>query len=269
MFITYKINDHIYQIKDPMGVLTTLIIGETSAILIDTGYGIFNLKEYVRKITDKKLIVMNSHGHMDHSCGNYLFDEVYLNHLDNDLVKKHNSLEWRKRNIQTARRMNLIDESYDVNEYLSKNEGNIKDLKIGSVFNIGNLNIEIIDLRGHTTGSVGFLIKEDRILVTSDGICPFVWIFLEESTTFKVYKEMLKETLNLEFDHFLVGHGAGKLLPRSRMEEFYQTALDLTIEKSVKVEFNNFDNANSYCFTLGKMYDQDDSGIVFDPNRME
>ena len=27
MFITYKINDHIYQIKDPMGVLTTLIIG--------------------------------------------------------------------------------------------------------------------------------------------------------------------------------------------------------------------------------------------------
>ena len=27
-FITYKINDQIYQIKDPMGVLTTLIIGK-------------------------------------------------------------------------------------------------------------------------------------------------------------------------------------------------------------------------------------------------
>ena len=43
------------------------------------------------------------------------------------------------------------------------------------------------------------LIKEQNILVTSDAICPFVWIFLKESTTFKVYKEMLKKTLNLKF----------------------------------------------------------------------
>ena len=48
MFITYKINDQIYQIKDPMGVLTTLIIGKNNAMLIDTGYGIFNLKEYIK-----------------------------------------------------------------------------------------------------------------------------------------------------------------------------------------------------------------------------
>ena len=163
----------------------------------------------------------------------------------------------------------LIDESFDEEAYLNKREGNLKYLNIHDIFDLGDLTIEIINLEGHTQGSVGFLIKELNILVTSDAICPFVWIFLKESTTFKVYKEMLKNTLNLNFDYFLVGHGAGKLLPKSRMEKFYQTALDLTIEKSVKVEFNNFDDANSYCYTKGKMYDQEDSGIVFDPNRME
>lgn len=268
-FITYKINDQIYQIKDPMGVLTTLIIGKNKAMLIDTGYGIFNLREYIKTITDLELIVMNSHGHMDHSGGNYLFDEIYIHQNDEDLVKLHNSINWRKRNIKSAKNLNLINESFDEETYLSKREGKLKYLNIHDIFDLGDLTIEIVNLEGHTTGSVGFLIKEQNILVTSDAICPFVWIFLKESTTFKVYKEMLKKTLNLKFDYFLVGHGAGKLLPKSRMEKFYQTALDLTIEKSVKVEFNNFDDANSYCYTKGKMYDQEDSGIVFDPNRME
>ena len=44
-FTTFKINHHIYQIKDAMGVLTTLIIGKEKALLIDTGYGLYNLKK--------------------------------------------------------------------------------------------------------------------------------------------------------------------------------------------------------------------------------
>jgi glyoxylase-like metal-dependent hydrolase (beta-lactamase superfamily II) len=72
------INDHIYQIKDPMGVLMTLIIGKNKAMLIDTGYGIQNIYEHVLTLTKLPLIVVNSHGHMDHSCGNYLFPEIYI-----------------------------------------------------------------------------------------------------------------------------------------------------------------------------------------------
>ena len=35
-----------------------------------------------------------------------------------------------------------------------------------------------------------------------------------------------------------------------------------------KVSFPNFDNANSYCYTKGVMYNQDHCGIVFDPNKL-
>ena len=37
-FTIYQINDHIYQLKDPMGVLTTLVIGKDKACPADTLY---------------------------------------------------------------------------------------------------------------------------------------------------------------------------------------------------------------------------------------
>ena len=89
-FITYQVNDHIYQLKDPMGVLTTLVIGKEKALLVDTAYGIGDLKEAITNITKLPLVVINSHGHMDHSCGNYQFDEVYIDKRDLELCKKHN-----------------------------------------------------------------------------------------------------------------------------------------------------------------------------------
>ena len=73
-FINIKINDHIYQIKDRMGVLMTLIIGKEQAMLIDTGYGIYNIYDHIRSITSLPLIVVNSHGHMDHCCGTPCLD---------------------------------------------------------------------------------------------------------------------------------------------------------------------------------------------------
>ena len=49
-----KYNDNLYQFKDPLGVLSTLLIGKEKALLFDTCYGIGDLKEEVRKITDKE-----------------------------------------------------------------------------------------------------------------------------------------------------------------------------------------------------------------------
>ena len=47
-FKTFQINDHIYQFKDPLGVLCTLIIGKEKAMLIDTCYGIGDLPSLIK-----------------------------------------------------------------------------------------------------------------------------------------------------------------------------------------------------------------------------
>ena len=55
-----------------------LLEGEKQALLIDTGWGCDSLKELVNSLTDKPLLVINTHYHSDHAGGNYLFDEVMV-----------------------------------------------------------------------------------------------------------------------------------------------------------------------------------------------
>ena len=55
-----------------------LLEGEEKALLIDTGYAIGNLRAYVEKITDKPVVVVNSHFHPDHSGGNGEWEEVLV-----------------------------------------------------------------------------------------------------------------------------------------------------------------------------------------------
>ncbi len=268
-FKTFKINDHIFQFKDPMGVLTTLIIGKNKAMLIDTAYGIGDLKKQIEEITKLPLIVIDSHGHMDHTGGNYQFNEVYISSLDIKLCKKHNSLDWRKNNVETAKNLNILPDDFNENIYITHNEGNLVPLETNTIFDLGEIHIKIIPMEGHTKGSIGCLDIEDKILVVTDATCPFVWLFLEESTTVDIYIKMLERTLKLDFDYILLGHGAGTLLPKNRVIEFLNTAKELDLSKSVKVTFNHFENLNSYCYTKYKLYDQSGSGIVFDPKKIE
>lgn len=55
-----------------------LLEGNEKAMLIDTGWGAGNLRACVEKLTDKPLIVVNTHFHPDHSAGNGEFEEVFL-----------------------------------------------------------------------------------------------------------------------------------------------------------------------------------------------
>lgn len=267
-FTNYQINDHIWQIKDPMGVLTTLIVGNERALLIDTAYGIGDLKSYLQKFTILPLIVVNSHGHMDHSCGNYQFEKIYISKKDKNLCKVHNSTTRRMKNIKNALKNNLIDETYNIEKYLNQGTGNLVNLEENTCFNLGGLTIKAINMEGHTAGSLGFLIEEDKILVTSDAACPFVWLFLEESTTVTTYIKMLERIIKLDFNGILLGHGVGNLLDKSRLIEFLEIAKNIDLKESIKVTFNDFENYNSYCYTKYKLYDQNGAGIVFDPNKI-
>ena len=266
-FRLVKYNDNVMQFCDPLGVLATLVVGEEKALLFDTCYGIGNLYEEVKAVCDKELIVVNSHGHMDHSCGNYQFKEVYINKKALELCKRHNGYETRLKNIERARKANLISNSFDTDSYLKQNEGNLKFIKYGHIFDLGGITLEVIDMVGHTLGSIGLYSKELKLLLASDASCPFVWLFLPESQSVSTYIKMLEKTLKLDFDSFLVGHGA-RLLPKYRMQEFLDVAKGIDMEKAVKVHFDGFEDTNPYCYTLGKMYDQDGCGVVFDPDKL-
>ena len=59
-----------------------LVVGKDRACVIDTMNAYTDLYQAVRKITDKPVTVVNTHGHPDHIFGNVYFQEAYLHPAD-------------------------------------------------------------------------------------------------------------------------------------------------------------------------------------------
>ena len=76
-----------------------LVIGEEKACVIDTMNGYNDLYQAVRRITDKPLTVINTHGHPDHIFGNIYFDRAFLHPADLPLARsfiEEPALIWAK-----------------------------------------------------------------------------------------------------------------------------------------------------------------------------
>ena len=63
---TFQIQDNVYVLKDSYGNCSNLVIGDNKALLFDTGLGVEDLRSEVNKLTKLPLMVINSHGHLDH-----------------------------------------------------------------------------------------------------------------------------------------------------------------------------------------------------------
>ena len=78
-YMPYKITDNTWVISFMNGSeYMYLLEGNDKALLIDTGYGAGNLKTFVEGLTDKPVLVVNTHFHPDHSAGNGEFEEVMV-----------------------------------------------------------------------------------------------------------------------------------------------------------------------------------------------
>ncbi|MCW2601566.1 MAG: hypothetical protein JWM02_3395 [Frankiales bacterium] len=77
-FATTRINEDTYLIGEPPHVNNYLIIGRERAVLFDTGMGIANIRQVVEELTDRDVLVVNSHYHFDHIGGNALFSDIAI-----------------------------------------------------------------------------------------------------------------------------------------------------------------------------------------------
>ena len=98
-FKIIELNDHLIVIREKLSdvdprFLTEysniyLLFGSHSALLIDTGCGIFPIKPIIDSlIGNKKLIVINTHAHWDHVGGNHEFSEVHIHRVEANLISK-------------------------------------------------------------------------------------------------------------------------------------------------------------------------------------
>ena len=203
-----------YRIENS-GVHTDLLVGEHHALLFDTGYGFEDLHALVRRITDLPLYVVNSHGHVDHAAGNWQFNEVFIHPADVPVCVEHNGPRMRMAELDQAE----LPEGFCLEEYLSHGCGRLRPVGEGDVFDLGGKTLEVVELPGHTAGSIGLYWREEKLLYVGDAVNCFVWLFLPEATKLSVYRDTLYKVRDMDIDRMIQSHEP-RVMPKSCLDDY-------------------------------------------------
>ena len=139
-----------------------LICGNMAALLIDTGYGIGNLKAVIEQITDLPLIVFNTHWHGDHTGGNGQFDTVYLHEYDMSY--------WNSALELPEERLLPKTLEYKADDLIPLEKVNVRPVTDGMTFDLGGRTETVIHVPGHSAGNCMLLDDKTGILFSGDAI---------------------------------------------------------------------------------------------------
>lgn len=208
LFRSEKVSPHLTRIIAPCGVCVYLAEGSRRAALLDTGFGIGDLKSYVETLTQKPYIVLLSHGHMDHAGGANQFKEVYLNQRDWPLEKRHSTRERRIWDVHHG--PGGMPEGVTEDDFLPSRATPYLPLNEGDNFDLGGVTVCPIEVPGHTAGSLIFLLPEDRIAIFGDACGEHTLLLFPESASIEVYRNSLKHVQSYagDFDQVLRNHGS-------------------------------------------------------------
>ncbi len=190
------INTYTTLIDDGGESTAYLLCGSERAMLIDTLNGRENLAEMVRRITDLPVVVVNTHGHVDHIGGNHFFQEAYLHPADTEVYREHLGLV-----AQSLREQGIAPVP-------DGSECRLLPLEAGMTFDLGGLTLEIVQIAGHTKGSVAILDRQSRLLYTGDAINRQIWMQLDHSIVLSDYLASLHalDDIRSTFDGMYGGH---------------------------------------------------------------
>ncbi|MDO4466203.1 MAG: MBL fold metallo-hydrolase [Bacillota bacterium] len=183
MYTFELINEYTLKIIDEYDESIFLIEGADQVLCIDSGMSKENLYEYCLNFTDKPILLALSHGHIDHIGQSGSFENVFMNQKDQAVYWAHTQMPDRG--------------------HFSTKGLNFKDIEeiqeMPQVFHLGQRDIYVFPLEGHTPGSVIFIDPSDKHIYTGDAIgsgCG-CWMQLDESSNITNYKKALWNILKV------------------------------------------------------------------------
>ncbi len=135
-----KINENSWRIEDG-GVRFFVLEGNDKAVVIDTGMNLENVKEIVESITSLPYFLVNTHADRDHVHGNKEFDSFYMHPAE--YVNYADAVKYRDRLLP-----------------IWENDR----------FDLGGRVLRVIEIPGHTPGSIGLLDEASKVFISGDPI---------------------------------------------------------------------------------------------------
>ena len=173
---------------DDGGVRFFLLCGTERALLIDSGMTVTDAKEIAESLTSLPVSLLNTHADRDHIGSNDEFD-AFCMHPDEEPVYRR-----------------------------SGKGGTILPVRGGDVIDLGNRPLTVVELPGHTPGSIGVYDEINRVLISGDPIQQNGNIFM-----FGDHRDLSRYVESLE-----------KLLPMlDKIDEIWPSHADLPVPPSV------------------------------------
>ncbi len=242
-----------HENSDVAKVDAYLIVGKERAALIDCLQSVENLYDEVRKLTSLPFDVYITHGHFDH--------------LGTDAKSLHShgcKIYMDKRDFEIPSKMHGFN--YPENFFTEINDGDTIDL--------GGTSLSVLEIPGHTPGSVAFLDRENERLYSGDGIgsgciwlqIPFTLRLSEFTENLQKLRKELEPYKNLEI---YPGHRYQS--PTLLKLDYIDDVLTLSekilsgeiVGKEKKLNLGGVLEINFREASLGKM-----TSFCYDPNRL-
>lgn len=126
-----------------------LIEGADRALLLDTGWGAGNLRAFVERLTDKPLLVANTHCHPDHAGGNGEWEEVLM-------------LPGGELDLATC-----AECPFDLSKLPHPDYRHVL-VHEGDTIDLGDRALEVFDISAHSNGSMALLDRQGDMIFVGD-----------------------------------------------------------------------------------------------------
>ena len=209
-----RINEQTWML-DEGGVRFFLLAGDKEAMLLDSGMETHNARELAQELTDLPLTLMNTHADRDHLGSNHEFPWFYMH---------------------PAEMSNLYN--------TQKSTGDVHPVWDGQKLDLGNRELQIIHIPGHTPGSIAVLDRKYRMLFTGDPVQDGRIFMFGVQREMRAYRLSLKrlDEYRSEFDTVWPCHGTCPVAPEL-IDELYEASADVLDGKAPYTKAELFGNA--------------------------
>ena len=149
-FAVLRAGKGVWSVTNSSGHTFYIVEGEERAAVIDTGctHG-RQIMPIIRKCTQKPLFLVITHAHSDHIYHMDEFEDVYMSHREFELP-------------ESFLRMMMEDKQLDLRS--------ARDIRTGDVIGLGGKELHVLEVPGHTPGSIVLWEKETNCLFVGDAI---------------------------------------------------------------------------------------------------